>query len=256
LSEALVDVEHFEAHGWVRVRGAFSADEAAAMRAATWQALESVGFRRNDPSTWHKERPDHLQHLKRNSVFQAVGSRRTLGAIDQMLAGQQWRTPKDWGAFFLVFPRNGTWDVPSRGWHIDAAYNGPLSPPAGLKVHAMYGDVTPRSGGMFILSGSHRLLHQWFKEHPPTPGAPSAHLRKSLHQHPYLQELCASGDPSTRAARFHEHAETVDGIPLQTMENTAEAGDVILMHPLLLHAPPVAHLGSQPRFVLNKDIYL
>jgi hypothetical protein len=28
------------------------------------------------------------------------------------------------------------------------------------------------------------------------------------------------------------------------------------MHPLLLHAPPIAHLGSTPRFLLNKDIYL
>ena len=247
---------HFEAHGWVRVRGAFSADEAAAMRAVTWQALESVGIRRLDRSTWNKERPTHLQHLKGDSVFQAVGSQRTLAAIDHLLAGQPWRPPKDWGAFFLVFPTNGIWDVPSRGWHIDASYDGRLSPPAGLKVHAMYGDVEPRSGGMFILSGSHRLVHQWFREHPPPPGARSKHLRRSVHQHPYLRELCSSSDRRTRIARFHEQPEIVDGIPLQAVENTAEAGDVILMHPLLLHAAPVARLGSRPRFVLNKDIHL
>jgi hypothetical protein len=40
------------------------------------------------------------------------------------------------------------------------------------------------------------------------------------------------------------------------LENTAAAGDVILMHPLLLHAPPSTHLGSEPRFLLNQDIYL
>ena len=251
-----MDLEHFEAHGWVRLRGAFSADEAAAMRAVTWRALESVGIQRDDPSTWRKERPDHLQHLKGHPAFQAVGGQRTLAAIDRLLAGQAWRTPKDWGAFFLVFPTNGTWDVPARGWHIDAAYDGPRSPPAGLKVHAMFGDVEPRSGGMFVLSGSHRLVHQWFRDHPPPPGARSKHLRRSLHQHPYLRDLCSSGDRKARLTRFHEQAEIVDGIPLQALENTAEAGDVILMHPLLLHAPPVAHLGSRPRFVLNKDIYL
>jgi hypothetical protein len=43
---------------------------------------------------------------------------------------------------------------------------------------------------------------------------------------------------------------------LRVLENTALAGDVILMHPLLLHAPPTAHLGRGPRFLLNKDIYL
>jgi hypothetical protein len=47
----------------------------------------------------------------------------------------------------------------------------------------------------------------------------------------------------------------VDGIPLQVVEITASAGDVILMQPLLLHAAaPAAHLGSQPRFLLNRDI--
>jgi hypothetical protein len=253
---ALVDTGHFEAHGWVRVPAAFSADEAHAMRAVTWRALESVGIRRHDPSTWDKERPDHLQHLKADSVFEAVGSERTLAAIDRLLAGQPWRTPRDWGAFFLVFPTRGTWDIPSGGWHADAAYDGPLSPPAGLKVHAMYGDVAPRAGAMFVLSGSHRLVHQWFVEHPPAPGARSQDLSRSLHEHPYLRDLCSNDEPERRISRFHERAEVVDGIPLQARENTAEAGDVILMHPLLLHAPPVAHLGTQPRFVLNKDIYV
>ena len=62
--------------------------------------------------------------------------------------------------------------------------------------------------------------------------------------------------PAARIERFHERIEATDGIPLQVLENTATAGDVILMHPLLLHAPPTTHLGSRPRFLLNKDIYL
>ena len=143
-------MEQFETHGWVRISGAFSRDEAAAMRDVVWRALDAVGIRRDDPSTWQKERPDHLQHLKSDPAFRAVGSDRTRAAIDEVLHGQPWRRPFDWGA----------------------------------------------------------------------------------------------------------RAEEVDGIPLQVVENTASAGDVILMHPLLLHAPPTAHLGSAPRFLLNKDIYL
>jgi len=49
--------EHFCVHGWMRVR-AFSADEAAAMRAAAWRALADVGIRPVDPSTWTRERPE------------------------------------------------------------------------------------------------------------------------------------------------------------------------------------------------------
>jgi hypothetical protein len=120
----------------------------------------------------------------------------------------------------------------------------------------MFGDVEPRAGAMNILSGSHRLVHQWFAEHPARPGARGAELRKSVHRHPYLRDLCAGGEEAVRTARFHERVEEVDGIPLQVLENTAAAGDVLLMHPLLLHAPPTTHLGSAPRFLLNKDIYL
>ena len=47
------------------------------------------------------------------------------------------------GAFFLVFPSAGHWSVPSVGWHLDADYAGPLAPPSGVKVHAMFGDVEP-----------------------------------------------------------------------------------------------------------------
>jgi hypothetical protein len=249
-------MNHFETHGWVRIPRAFSAEDAAAMREVVWRALAAVGILATDPTTWRKERPDHLQHLKADPVFRAVGSERTLAAIDAVLGGQSFRRPADWGAFFILFPAHRPWEVPADGWHLDADYAGPLAPPRGVKVHAMFGDVAPRCGGMLIISGSHRLVHRWFLEHPPRPGARNAELRASVHRHPYMRDLCTAGAADARIERFHERVETVDGIPLQVLENTAAAGDVILMHPLLLHAPPAAHRGSAPRFLLNKDLHL
>jgi hypothetical protein len=38
------------------------------------------------------------------------------------------------------------------------------------------------------------------------------------------------------------------------IQNTAAAGDVILMHTLLLHAVPAAHQGNQPRFLLSTGV--
>src|SRR5579862_7244795 len=119
---------HFQMHGWVRVPGAFSAEEAAAMREVLWRALARVGIRRDDTSTWTNERPEHLQHLKSDPAFRAVGSECTVRAIDEALEGQAWARPKDWGAFFLLFPTRREWSVPSEGWHLDGNYLGRLSP--------------------------------------------------------------------------------------------------------------------------------
>jgi len=58
----------------MRVRSAFSRDEAAAMRSAAWRALANAGISEGDSSTWIKERPEHLQQLKADPAFSAVGS--------------------------------------------------------------------------------------------------------------------------------------------------------------------------------------
>lgn len=248
-------LEHFRTHGWVRIPSAFRAADATAMCDVIWAALAKVGTRRNDPSTWTTARPVHLQHLKTDPTFCAIGSARTIKAIDEVLEGQPWRKPRDWGAFFLQFPIGREWDIPNAGWHIDGDYTGRLMPPCGVKVHAMLTDVPPRCGGVNILSGSHRLVHRWFSENPPPPAARGALPRKSLERHPYLRDLYAASNPEARVARFHDRVEEIDGIPLQVIENTASAGDIILMHSLLLHAgAPASHLGTQPRFLLNQDI--
>jgi hypothetical protein len=248
------DLEHFQEHGWLRVPAAFSADAARAMCEVIWGALGTTGILRNDPSTWTETRPEHLQQLKSHPAFAAIGTDRTIGAIRQVLAGQALPMPKNWGAFFLHFPTGGEWVVPSAGWHMDGDYTGQLFPPCGILIHAMLTDVGPRCGGTNILSGSHRLLHKWFTEHAPTHHSRSAQLRKSLERHPYIRDLCSAGDPAKRIARFNERVEIIDGIPLQVLENTASAGDLILMHTLLLHAVPSAHLGNQPRFLLSAGV--
>jgi ectoine hydroxylase-related dioxygenase (phytanoyl-CoA dioxygenase family) len=242
-------IEHFRVHGWMRVRNAFGASEAAAMRDVVWNALAEVGIRRDEPSTWTTERPEHLQHLKGDPVFRAVGTRRVLELIDALLEKQPYALPKNWGAFFLAFPTNREWEIPRAGWHCDAYYMSGLSPPAGVRLHTLFGDVGPRSGATQLLSGSHRLIYQWFKRYP-RPGGKGSEMRKSLQRHPYIHDLHNELDPERRMARFAGRVEEVDGIPLQVIENTGAAGDVILLHPLLLHvASP--NTGTVPRFLLS-----
>src|ERR1700758_5524189 len=97
-------LEHFRTYGWARIPAAFSAGDAAAMCDVIWGALARAGIHRYDPATWTTPRPVNLQHLKAEPAFRAIGSDRTIQAIDEVLEGQPWQQPHDWGAFFLQFP--------------------------------------------------------------------------------------------------------------------------------------------------------
>ena len=119
----------------------------------------------------------------------------------------------------------------------------------------MFGDVGPRAGGTLIVSGSHRLVHKYFKDDPPPPGARGADYRKLLQGHPYVRDLHTEGDAGERVARFVDSAEEHDGIPLQIVENTGAAGDVILLHPLVLHVA-ASNTSNAPRFLLSGAVDL
>lgn len=45
----------------------------------------------------------------------------------------------------------------------------------------------------------------------------------------------------------------MDGIPLQVIENTGAAGDIILLHPLVLHVAS-ANTGRVPRLLLSSGV--
>lgn len=248
-------IEPFHEHGWLRLPQAFGPEAAAAMRDAVWAELARAGVLRDRPSTWTIERPSHLQGLKADPVFRKLASPRVLGAIEAILEGRTYEPPKDWGAFFLAFPSEEAWGVPTGGWHIDARYTSALKPPGGVKTLALFDDVGPRGGATQILGGSHRLVHAWFQANPPPPGARSADMRRLLMAHPYIRDLHTAGDVDARIARFMDRAEDWDGVPLQVVEAAGVAGDVILMHPLTLHvAAPNA--GKQPRFMISGGVTL
>jgi hypothetical protein len=78
-------------------------------------------------------------------------------------------------------------------------------------------------------------------------------MRMLLREHPYIRDLHTEGDRNARIARFLNGAEDVDGISLQVVECTGAAGDVILLHPLMLHVA-APNTGAQPRFLLSGGV--
>ncbi|HEY1125501.1 MAG TPA: phytanoyl-CoA dioxygenase family protein [Sphingobium sp.] len=246
---------HFRENGWMRVQHAFDDEAGAAMRDAVWAVLAQAGIARDRPDSWTVERPAHLQRLKADPAFLAVGSETLLAAIDAVLEGRAYEPPKDWGGFFLAFPTATPWAIPTAGWHIDANYLSPLWPAGGVKTFTLLDDVEPRGGGTLMVSGSHRLVHRWFRENPPPAGTRSGEMRKLLQAHPYVGGLHEAGDPDARIARFMARAEEHDGIPLQVVETVGAAGDVILAHPLLLHVA-APNNAAKPRFLLSGGVTL
>jgi ectoine hydroxylase-related dioxygenase (phytanoyl-CoA dioxygenase family) len=54
--------------------------------------------------------------------------------------------------------------------------------------------------------------------------------------------------------RFMERGEVSGDVELRVIEMTGEPGDVLLTHPLLLHAP-AKNCGSVPRIALSSTVY-
>jgi hypothetical protein len=78
-------------------------------------------------------------------------------------------------------------------------------------------------------------------------------MRKLLQSHPYIRDLHGAGDPDERIARFMARGEDADGVPLQVVETTGVAGDVIMLHPLVLHVA-APNNAAEPRFLLSGGI--
>lgn len=237
----------------MRLPRAFSAEAAEAMREVVWQGLAESGIERGDLATWAVERPVHLQKLRSHPAFREVASPMVLETIDALMEGRPCPPPNDWGSLFIAFPTGRPWRLPVGGWHIDAKYTSPLQPPRGVKTFALLGDVAPQGGGTLVVSGSHRLTHRWFMDNPPPPAARSADMRKLLMEHPYIRDLQTESDASERSARFMDAVEQSGDIPLQVVELVGLAGDVVLLHPLTMHAA-APNAGSAPRFMLSGGV--
>ena len=238
--------------GWVRIHGAFGAAEASAMRDVVWTAMKTMhGIDRDDRSTWRHEAPFHLDVLKGNPEFKAVGSPRTNEAISEALGTGSWQVNKGWGAQFHLFPPMPMrpFDVAIGSWHCDSPYDLPIEPLDHVQVISIFGDVAPRAGGMQLVEGSHRHIAKVMAgEEVPVKHA--ARRKLIMRSHPFFVDLATPGAPEDRVARFMERGETVEGVPLRVVELSGQAGDVFLVHPRTLHCRPT-NTGTEPRFMLS-----
>jgi hypothetical protein len=93
---------------------------------------------------------------------------------------------------------------------------------------------------------------------PPIEGVKrmrSADVRNALIRTcPWIEALCSRDSNSDRVQRFMSRSEVFDDVELRVVEMTGEPGDVLMTHPLLLHAPS-KNCAASPRIVLSSTVY-
>ena len=220
-------IESFVAHGYVRIPECFTREDAQPWLDEAWVRL---GYDRDDPSTWVEQRV-HMPSLRHVEVCDFA--------------------PKVWGAACELLGGEGASSSRTRG----ATASSPTSASEPI-AHGSRRRLVPG------LAQGRRLL-------PPLPRlarAGTAHDRAVVghrgarRRHVHRARLRRPRGPAARAAPRGRPARRLplrraDRAMLDFVETTGRLGDVVLMHPYMLHAVSQNHRGTA-RFITNPPIAL
>ncbi len=237
------------------------AGAAAGFEGFVWECLGQLhGIRRDEPQTWNVENPWFgMKHFKEADVLQGIGSPQLCEAIDDLLGPGTWDKPRHWGGFLVNFPDTepSNWHIPNDGWHVDYHYTYAPEPLFGLRVFTFLSEVEPRGAATLVVSGSHRFVERFTSRLTAEERALKyAHLRKRFNKsNPWLRRLTQEDEhaPGRNEALMEEDTE-IDGVAVRVEQFVGRPGDIVLMHPWLLHTR-APHGGTKPRFMLAKSIY-
>ncbi|MBI2504559.1 MAG: hypothetical protein HYW07_15170 [Candidatus Latescibacteria bacterium] len=236
-----VQVQQFLDQGYTAVEGCFTEDFARPLRE---QACRRLGCDPDDPATW-KQEIAYLDHHTRFRVKEL--SPRAWAAICEVVGGEEriefsptliQPSPHftsiesgNWSDAFIInfsYGAGQPWEPPSaitKGWHKDGAFFRHFldSPDQGLLTVILWSEVRPRSGGTFIACDSVRHVARYLLEHP---------------------EGVSPDSFSPLIGQCRDFAEL-----------TGQPGDLILLHPFVLHTSSPNPSG-RPRFITNPPIVL
>ena len=242
------DARHFVERGYVVVRDAFPRELAAEVRTQAWTELrQRHGVDPDDPTTWYQsfmgwfvgyartQGSDRRYRLKTcaprafGAQADAIGGARRLPGDGEALA---WR---DSAIANMGLPDGPAWEPPSprqRGWHKDGWHFRHFldSPEQGLLTVPIFSDILPRSGGTFIARDSVAPVARLLAANEA--GLHPDSVQGGGYLIPGLIEQCAEFE-----------------------ELTGNAGDMVLLHPYILHRVSV-NPSVRPRFIANAALVL
>ena len=222
------DIEHFISKGHIILKECFSGDLAAEWREF---AFKRLGYDPDDSTTWEEPRV-HLPSMNRMPIREIAP--RAWDAICDLLGGEERiaNTDPTWGDGFIInfaLGADKAWTPPEShytGWHKDGDFFRHFldSPEQGLLTIVVWSDIAPKSGGTFVACDSVK------------------HVAQHLYNHP--EGLL----PGQGFGQLYEKCEDF-------VEITGNAGDVVLLHPFILHSAS-RNPSGRARFITNPPVAL
>jgi hypothetical protein len=221
-------IEFFLEHGYVTIPQCFTREDAQPWLDEAWIRL---GYDADDPGTWIEQRV-HMPSRRRVEVKDFAP--RAWAAACELLGGEdRIEQPYTWGDGFILNLGVGAdrpWEPPSAsapGWHKDGDFFRHFldSPEQGLLTLVLWSDIEPRGGGTFVAADSVGPVARLLADTPEG----------------ILPDDFDYDDLISRCDRF--------------VETTGRLGDVVLLHPFILHAVSQNHRGTA-RFITNPPIAL
>lgn len=243
-------LDEFERRGVVRLPGFYPKADIDLMADRLWADLEKrYGIRRDRPESWTVASPAQFQALKRSGAFSALGSPQLFDIADALLGVGGWDRPTHWGGPLVTFPT----PVPSLArppWHLDLSGAEHLDALPILRVFTFLEPAPPHGGGTLYVAGSHRLAMDIERAEGGPLRSAQVCDRLSAEQ-PWFASLLSTPTADLRAlidveARAGGHTVRLD-------EMIGDPGDLIIMHPAILHG--AAHNAlDRPRIMLTEWI--
>lgn len=209
------ELDHFLAHGFVHLRGCFDAGPGSLARRWVDASWTRAGVDPADPARW----PGKPVVLPRDQTIPVREiAPRVAGAIADLLGGEDMvKAPlRDWGDDFLINYAVGA-DAPfvplgpqapaGQGWHVDGGWFRHFldSPEQGLLCVVLWTDMVHRGGATCIAPDSVAAIARHLLAHPEG-----------------LDPIDMESRAAIATARDFR-------------ELTGDAGDVVLVHPLVMH---------------------
>ena len=248
--------DEFRRFGILRVPSAIPSGDVEAMCDAIWQRLDHrYHIRRNDSESWKGQRINGTKDRPKSMTFEQVVNRTLCAILDELLGSAAWERAEHWGSLLVAFRESrDRWDVPHQGWHFDAPVLRSLPGLYGLRLFTCLAKLEHGGGATVAVAGSHRLA-QDLAGVAGFEKIRSAEIRAALIQrHSWMKELCSFDATIDRVDHFMKTSTCVGDVELRVVELTGDPGDVILMHPVTMHAGSL-NCSSVPRLVLSTTVY-
>jgi Phytanoyl-CoA dioxygenase (PhyH) len=245
-------LEEFDRRGVLRLPGFYPQADIGEMADKLWADLEQrFGMLRRQPDSWTVTRPAQFQPLVRSGAFDALGSSSMSDLADALLGVGTWDAPRDWGNPLVTFPSTAP-DLPRPPWHLDIGAALHLRPIPILRAFTFLEPVLPGGGGTLYVAGSHRLALE-MDDANEGPTLRSQAIRERLRRdHPWFAGLFAA--KSDKVRELMDAEAQAGGQTVRLEEMTGARGDLVIMHPAMLHASAHNAVGG-PRMMLTVWVY-